>query len=660
MNSFTVIDSQLLAKQRDRGCSRDERCVRGGYTSNVTWTSTPQQTGYIWLIAVPNTPLSTQSCIQALCSSVPSNYSVNENQGTASITVTRTGGSDGAVAVNYATSNSTATAGSDYTATSGTLNFAAGETSKTITVPIIDDTAVEGNETVNVTLSSPTGGATLGSPASASLTIVDNDSPPPVGAFTNVTDSSGISAIIAQKYQEDPNWWLSGEHLIDLDNDGDLDLFLDSHTGGSVVALNDGHGHFTRVTTGSWPDLEIHEMFDINGDGKVDINATYGDGGSQWWINHSTPGHVNFTPTNVTRGTNTSREQVLFDFNGDGKVDWVRSAPPGLVVDFGDGKGGFTEGSLTFPIPGTDSNDNASFLPGDFDGDGKIDLLVLVGGNYDGTPGKTLVWHNNGDMTFTDVTASSGLPANGTIIKGVGDFNQDGSLDLIAVENKSMPPVIYLNNGHGVFTKKPNAISGVAPGSLDYTSWGTAITTDFDNDGIPDIIMDGKYYLKVLRGTGGGNFTYMNDTWGITDTAASAVDDGLTFGDIDGDGRLDIIGYNETYPTRTLNVYHNDLAPQNWLNVRTIGLRDNTGAAGATISIYAAGTTQLLWSEQVAQYDFQVATSYYGYDETERHFGLGAQTNVDVVVQFPGSNQVTRVNNVAANQTIRVPESAGG
>ncbi|HAT11913.1 MAG TPA: hypothetical protein DCS97_15295, partial [Planctomycetes bacterium] len=90
----------------------------------------------------------------------------NSGSATATITVTRTGGSSGAVGVSYATSNGMATSGSDYTAASGTLSWADGETaSKTFTVAVLGDTAVEGDETVNLALSSATGGATLGTSA---------------------------------------------------------------------------------------------------------------------------------------------------------------------------------------------------------------------------------------------------------------------------------------------------------------------------------------------------------------------------------------------------------------------------------------------------------------------------------------------------------------
>ena len=89
-------------------------------------------------------------------------YSVNENGGSATITVTRSGPSTGAVGVTLTTSNGTATAGSDYTAVRQTVSFADGDTAnKTVTIPILDDTLFEGNETVNISLSTPTGGATL-------------------------------------------------------------------------------------------------------------------------------------------------------------------------------------------------------------------------------------------------------------------------------------------------------------------------------------------------------------------------------------------------------------------------------------------------------------------------------------------------------------------
>jgi hypothetical protein len=113
-------------------------------------------------------------------------YSVNENGGAATITVTRTGGSAGTVTVDYSTPEGTADSVGDYTAVTGTLTFANGVTQQSFTIPIVDDALNEANETVNLSLANPTGGATLGSPKNAVLTILDNDPAPSL----SVSDSS--------------------------------------------------------------------------------------------------------------------------------------------------------------------------------------------------------------------------------------------------------------------------------------------------------------------------------------------------------------------------------------------------------------------------------------------------------------------------------------
>lgn len=103
-----------------------------------------------------------------------SNFTVLENMGAAVVTVQRVNGSSGAVTVDYVTSSGTASPGSDYQETSGTLNFADGETSKTFTVIILNDAVNESNETVNLALTNAAGGAALGAPNQATLTITDN------------------------------------------------------------------------------------------------------------------------------------------------------------------------------------------------------------------------------------------------------------------------------------------------------------------------------------------------------------------------------------------------------------------------------------------------------------------------------------------------------
>ncbi len=123
-------------------------------------------------------------------------FSVLESAGTASIRVKRTGGVASGVTVDYATVDGTATAGLDYTATSGRLTFAAGEVLKTFTIPIINDTLGEGPETVTLRLSTPGGGGTLGPQVSAVLTIDDDEPHVRLSAATySVSEGAGFLTV---------------------------------------------------------------------------------------------------------------------------------------------------------------------------------------------------------------------------------------------------------------------------------------------------------------------------------------------------------------------------------------------------------------------------------------------------------------------------------
>ena len=141
-------------------------------------------------------------------------YSVTENGGNASITVQRSGNLAKPATVNFATSNGTAIASSDYTATSGTLSFAAGETTKTISIPIINDTLIESSETLNIALSNPGRWTTIGSPSTATLTIVDNDP-----SFTRQTVVSGLNQPTVV------DWTPDGNNMFIAQKDGVVRVF---------------------------------------------------------------------------------------------------------------------------------------------------------------------------------------------------------------------------------------------------------------------------------------------------------------------------------------------------------------------------------------------------------------------------------------------------
>jgi CSLREA domain-containing protein len=122
-------------------------------------------------------------------------YSTVEGAGTVAVTVTRTGGSTGAVSAAFSTSDGTAKTGEDYAAFNGlAVTFADGDSApKTVQVPVIDDSLNEPDESLELALSNPSGGATFGSPAVATLTISDNNDPLPSLSINDITVAEGDS-----------------------------------------------------------------------------------------------------------------------------------------------------------------------------------------------------------------------------------------------------------------------------------------------------------------------------------------------------------------------------------------------------------------------------------------------------------------------------------
>ena len=121
--------------------------------------------------------------------------------------------------------------------------------------------------------------------------------------FTNITEESGVARVVEAHYAEVPKWWLSGMDLIDIDGDGDLDLHLAGHGYPAAAAANDGSGRFSYVAPKlsiprgvrhdediPYPGGEGRLAHDFNEDGKIDILASWHDGGGVLYLNDCRPG----------------------------------------------------------------------------------------------------------------------------------------------------------------------------------------------------------------------------------------------------------------------------------------------------------------------------------------------------------------------------------
>jgi RNA polymerase sigma factor (sigma-70 family) len=494
---------------------------------------------------------------------------------------------------------------------------------------------------------------------------------PAINRFVNATDESGLSALLSQHYARFRGWHPSGATLLDIDGDGQLDLHLAGQSQGLAALGHNSGGRFAYVDPRPeiprgmdqkvdlpYPGGQVRHAFDFNEDGKLDLAISWHNHGGALYHNAAASGALRFRRAKFVQAEfRDIRASALADVNRDGIVDFIASGSgTDIAIHLGKGNGTFSPTPNAIIPAGLRS---AGAIPVDLDGDGQLELIARQA-EFD-VPARRKIFRSTGPMKWANVTREAGLSEQGSI-HGVGDLNQDGHPDLICMEGRQI--VIYLNDGKGRFTRKADAVrrlerASSQPHPVWGDRWGGAVVVDLDNDGIPDIIIHGRYFLYVLRGTGDGTFEYVNDRWGLPDHSYCDVDDGLCFGDVDRDGRLDLVMADGPidYERRPLGLFLNRVADHHWLRVQLVGKPGNVSATGAKIRLYEAGNPgRLLAYEQVAVWGRQSFHSYYAARQTERHFGLGQFPVVDVSVEFyPSGRRVDR-RNVPAGGIVVIEE----
>jgi RNA polymerase sigma factor (sigma-70 family) len=489
--------------------------------------------------------------------------------------------------------------------------------------------------------------------------------------FVDATEESGLGALLRRHYARFPGWHPSGATLLDIDGDGQLDLHLAGQAeclaalgrndGGRFVAI-DPHPEIPRGPRHRadlpYPGGQVRHAFDFNEDGRLDLAISWHNNGGALYHNATAGGALRFRRVKFLGSEFPDvLASALADVNQDGIVDFLTSSgETDVAVHLGRGDGTFNPTPDAIIPTGLRS---AGAIPIDLDGDGRPELIARQS-EHD-FPARRKIFSNTGPLQWTDVTREAGLADAGSV-HGVGDVNQDGHPDLICVEGQQI--VVYLNDGKGRFVRKADAVRGLErassrPDEEWADRWGGAVVVDFDNDGIPDILINGRTFLYLLRGTGGGSFEYVNDVWGLPDFAYCDVDDGLCFGDVNGDGRLDLViaGGEIDYKTRPLRLYLNRVGDHHWLRVQLVGRPGNAAATGAKIRLTEPGRPdRLLAYEQVAVWGRQSFHSYYAARRTERHFGLGRRSAVDVSVEFYPSGRRLERKSVPADGTVVIAE----
>lgn len=491
-------------------------------------------------------------------------------------------------------------------------------------------------------------------PSVCALTALALHAPAVAQPYVDVTASAGINVYTTGDPITD---WGGGVAFIDYDNDGDEDIYVAAEEGApNYLYRNNGDGTFTNVAGAAgvadtlWTKGVKCADYDNDGDTDIFLGNLYAEN-----CLYRNNGDGTFTDVATAAGVDFAGATYgagWADYDNDGHLDlYVVNYAEVNLLYHNNGNGTFTDVAAAKGVLLIFQQLGFDCTWLDIDNDNDQDLYV-INDLWDGNA----LFRNNGNGTFTDISSLNGseagvsMSAMGT---AVGDYDGDGFMDIYVtnVQGSVIEPdgnAMLHNNGDGTFTEVGRALHV----RVQKTGWGTAFA-DFDNDGDEDL-----YVTNGSRPNDGGgnteNVLFRKDGADFTDITSTSgcanngAGYGVAYGDINNDGFLEMFVLNRNAPSV---LYANTTNNNNWIKVKTVGVTSNRDGIGARIRVTAGGKTQ--------RRDVRGGASYCSQHSLITHFGLGSATNIGTLrIRWP-SGAIDIHNNVAVNHTVQATEGGG-
>jgi hypothetical protein len=458
--------------------------------------------------------------------------------------------------------------------------------------------------------------------------------------FENITQSAGLNR----------KGWGMSVTAVDYDNDGIIDLLVTGY-GGNALYHGVGPCKFQDVTeksglrghgfmTGAaWADYDKDGLLDVFVAGYVtiDLNNLPVFGSS------ATCSFKGIRVQCGPRGLPGARD-YLFHNRGDGTFDEVAA------------KAGVSDEKTKYFGLGVEW--------ADYDNDGWPDLFVA----NDSSP--NLLYKNNGNGTFTDVSFTAGVSYNrsgdeqGTMGVTWGDYDGDGKLDLFVTNFDNEYNVLYRNLGAKGFLDVALE-TGVGTPSIPYVGWGTTFA-DFDNDGWPDLLVaNGHVYPQIEllksetqmgfgqdfllhRNLGNGSFEEISEQAGLRKLPLRSRR-GAAFGDLNNDGLIDVVITNiGEPPTVLLNTTQNQ---NNSITFRLTQTDTNRDAIGSRLTLKTSKRTMVQ--------EVRAGGSYLSQNDLRLHFGIAAGEKIDSLEIRWSDGTIEKISNALTGRIITIQKGTG-